>query len=39
LQAIEKNETRGIDPEKLGKVKNMIKISEHKRKLAEIFRP
>jgi NAD+ synthase len=37
LQAIDKNETGGIDSEKLDRVRSMIKESEHKRGLAAIF--
>ena len=39
LHAIEKNETDGIDSGKLRKVRKMIKDSEHKRMLPEIFEP
>ena len=39
LIAIERNETEGVDPTKLEKVKGMMKRSEHKRKLPEIFEP
>jgi NAD+ synthase len=37
LMAIEKGEAEGVDPGKLGKVKGMIKDSEHKRRPPEIF--
>ncbi len=36
LGKIEKGETQGIEPEKLEKVKKMIKVSEHKRNLAPV---
>lgn len=39
IMAIEKNETNDIDSEKLHKVQKMIKNSEHKRRLPEIFEP
>ncbi len=38
LHAIENNETEDIDSDKLKKVRGMIKTSEHKRRLPEIFR-
>ena len=37
LSAIDKGETGDIDPEKLEKVRSMVKKSEHKRRLPEIF--
>lgn len=39
LRAIENDATDGIDSGKLEKVRKMIKSSEHKRRLPEIFKP
>lgn len=37
LAGIEKNQLEGFDPKMIEKVKNMIKGSEHKRKMPEVF--
>ncbi|UCD03058.1 MAG: NAD+ synthase [Candidatus Aenigmatarchaeota archaeon] len=37
LHAIENNQTEGIDSEKLEKVRKMIKDTEHKRRMPEVF--
>ncbi len=39
LMGIEKNEISDIEKEKLEHVKRMVKNSEHKRRLPDIFRP
>jgi NAD+ synthase len=39
LEAIEKGDTRGVEPAKLEKIKSMMKSTEHKRRLPEIFEP
>ncbi len=39
LHALENDQTQGIDPEKVRKVREMIESTEHKRNLPEIFNP